>query len=92
MINYNRWFCVTRRYPQCPAEILADVDRRQFTANLKMFDEYLYGKKYWLFDRLTVADFCFVEHWINGLVLNLDYKTLYPNVFAYIKNLFDTVP
>ena len=58
---------------------------------MNRFNDYLAGKKYWTLDRLTVCDFCFIEHYINGTVMNIDYATLYPNVLTYIKGLMKEI-
>jgi glutathione S-transferase len=65
--------------PAPPEAIVKGVEA-QFGDKLTKLNGFLAGKKHLVGDHLTLADFLFVESFINGTVAGIDYPTLYPNI------------
>jgi glutathione S-transferase len=80
-----------RKMPLPPQGLIDQVEHRFKEENSKL-DAMLAGKKYLVLDRLTLADFAFVEFWINGQVVGYDFKSQYPNTWTYINGIIDEIP
>ena len=91
VLAFNKFWAKIRKFPTAPEILLIGIEN-QFKAGNAKLNDFLAGKKYIALDRLTLADFVFVENWINGIVLEYDYAGQYPNIYAYVQGILDEIP